>query len=550
MKCIAGIILSMFLSLTVTAQQQCRQFPVRKIDIIPNPSFEVGNGCPSNYLFPGSHTSIIGWTSLHPTVPAGYVSRCSDFIISDSSISVDHGLAQWFTEPRGLTLEITSPPVMPQPLPDGNATLLITDRARISNRQRDSDYVKTYMATCLLQPLQKDSLYRLDFSLGFGVQTTQNLVRNDRYYLTATGDTVWIRDSSYFAAKAKNGVSNQEETIAIYGKSDCTHFSSYQYNYRCLKNEGWTELGTVTIKGTPGTWTNTSIAFAAPENMQAFAIGPGCQKVTRTSDTAYFFQYYIDNLQMYTTNIQRPAVVQAAGNQCNKTATLQLNPAGLYKATDLQWYKNSVPIAGAYGDTLHVATAGQGWYQCRVQNDSICVLTDSFGVFWQYRPPIDFLGKGDTTVCFTDSILLKANAGFGAIYLWQDGSTQPTLKVTKPGNYHVTITNACGVTTLSKKIDFTTCTDSLLIPTAFTPNGDGKNDEFKPVYYYTIGNQYNIIIFNRFGQLLFTSNNISKGWDGTYKGILQPAGTYIYQVTYKRRNDKTYYTKGTVTLIK
>lgn len=557
MNRLIGIILLVILSLTVTAQQHCIQYPAKKIDVIANPSFEdASETCFSNYIFTGSGATVNGWTNLHEIVPIGYADRCSNFSLADKVLINDYETARKrfrISDATTMSFTITFPPVMPLPLPNGNAALLITDKAEPPGLtfNNDSEYIKSYAATCLLQPLQKDSLYRLDFSLGFGQQADGSVTYTDTtVYVVRDGDTLprTIYNTTY--TKANNGISNPRETIAVYGKRDCRKFSNYPYFKSCPVNQGWIELGHVTVNGTLGSWVRASISFAAPDDLSAFAIGSGCQKAERTADTAYFFQYYIDDLQMYKPAVGRPSLVIASGGLCDHDVILQLNPTGVYKATDLQWFKNNIPIAGAIGETLHVTANGQGYYQCRVQNDTVCLYTDSIKVFWQFPPPAGLLGKSDTTLCVGDSTILHVNAGDGATYLWPDASTDTLFKVTAPGTYRLTVTNACGPTIMSKKVDFTACLDSLLIPTAFTPNGDGKNDVFKPVYYYAIGKQYNLTVFNRFGQLVFTSNNISKGWDGTYNGTQQPEGTYIYQVSYKRRNDKAYYAKGTVTLIR
>ncbi|HEY0057567.1 MAG TPA: gliding motility-associated C-terminal domain-containing protein [Flavisolibacter sp.] len=84
-------------------------------------------------------------------------------------------------------------------------------------------------------------------------------------------------------------------------------------------------------------------------------------------------------------------------------------------------------------------------------------------------------------------------------------------------------------------------------PTSFTPNGDGKNDQFKV---FPSGlHHFDICIFNRWGTLVFRSGDPHTGWDGKYKGILQPAGTFVYLVSGFLSNQKPVYKRGTVTLI-
>jgi|GEM_PF-5233808 len=74
------------------------------------------------------------------------------------------------------------------------------------------------------------------------------------------------------------------------------------------------------------------------------------------------------------------------------------------------------------------------------------------------------------------------------------------------------------------------CSDLFVLPNAFSPNGDGLNDHFGPVW---VGNkpvEYSLTIFNNWGEMLFNTDNPDKLWDGSYKGTTVPAGTYAYKV--------------------
>jgi gliding motility-associated-like protein len=75
------------------------------------------------------------------------------------------------------------------------------------------------------------------------------------------------------------------------------------------------------------------------------------------------------------------------------------------------------------------------------------------------------------------------------------------------------------------------------VPTAFTPNGDGTNDVIY-VDGWGIRKLNYFRIFNRWGQLLFESNDIKTGWDGTYNGVPQNMETYVYQVSAETYVDK------------
>ena len=73
----------------------------------------------------------------------------------------------------------------------------------------------------------------------------------------------------------------------------------------------------------------------------------------------------------------------------------------------------------------------------------------------------------------------------------------------------------------------------IFIPTVFTPNGDEHNEIFKPVSFFVDELGYSFSIYNRQGTLLFTTNNPSKGWDGTFKGriVLMENTFIIYNIS-------------------
>ena len=88
----------------------------------------------------------------------------------------------------------------------------------------------------------------------------------------------------------------------------------------------------------------------------------------------------------------------------------------------------------------------------------------------------------------------------------------------------------------------------VFIPNSFSPNGDGNNDVFTV---YGAGIKYiDMKIFNRWGELVYQTNNMLAGWDGTYKGVLQLPGVFVYEATITFLNDKQVQQNGSVTLIR
>lgn len=90
-------------------------------------------------------------------------------------------------------------------------------------------------------------------------------------------------------------------------------------------------------------------------------------------------------------------------------------------------------------------------------------------------------------------------------------------------------------------------TMSLYIPDAFTPNGDGINDTFG-ISGEAIRN-FNMRVYNRWGELVFESDNASTQWDGSFKGEKVPQGVYVYQVSAQAPTGQYANKKGTVTVV-
>jgi gliding motility-associated-like protein len=90
-------------------------------------------------------------------------------------------------------------------------------------------------------------------------------------------------------------------------------------------------------------------------------------------------------------------------------------------------------------------------------------------------------------------------------------------------------------------------TDTLYVPSAFTPNGDGKNDYFNAL---GIVADYSLEVFNRWGQRIFKTSSLQNGWNGTYNGAVQPPGTFVYYIRYNTLLNIQKKLKGTFTLIR
>ncbi len=123
--------------------------------------------------------------------------------------------------------------------------------------------------------------------------------------------------------------------------------------------------------------------------------------------------------------------------------------------------------------------------------------------------------------------------------------------VTSAGTYAHLYKNTAGCDSLLEQVMVrdSFCVEYLFVPTAFTPNADNKNDIFKPLVSGTLL-QYNFMIYNRWGKMIFFSKDPLRGWDGRLDGLQQDAGTYIWLCKYQLSGKPLQMKKGTVTLIR
>ena len=201
---------------------------------------------------------------------------------------------------------------------------------------------------------------------------------------------------------------------------------------------------------------------------------------------------------------------------------------------------------GSSSETKAVTDTGQ--YRVTVTDKNGCIASDSVYIKTFAAAPAHFI-PSDTTLCTDESLTIHAKSGFVS-YTWSDNSSGPTIVIKQAGTYDLEVTdenNCTGKETMqvvSKK-----CAPGFHIPSAFTPNTDGRNDLFRPLLYGDI-QTYKFSIYNRLGQLVFESSEILKGWDGKMNGVPQNANTFVWICNYQLSGEPPKSEKGTVVLVR
>ena len=168
---------------------------------------------------------------------------------------------------------------------------------------------------------------------------------------------------------------------------------------------------------------------------------------------------------------------------------------------------------------------------------------------------ISYIGNG-CNQNLADTILIICTGGSGLkTYTFSSTAsitnTTGIFQINRAGEYSYKIVdqNNCFLTGIYS-VPEKACCDNVILPNAFSPNKDLKNDELKIINPFGIDIK-NFIVYNRWGQAVFTAQNINDSWDGNTKGIENEIGTYFYILTYRCLNsNKDYILKGDLLLIR
>lgn len=159
-----------------------------------------------------------------------------------------------------------------------------------------------------------------------------------------------------------------------------------------------------------------------------------------------------------------------------------------------------------------------------------CINSDTIEI--DYRPDVFVeLGQG-YFLCPDDSDIVKIDAGKGfEHYRWTPtGDTTQWIEVMKEGDYFVVVKDFHGCPGDDGTFVERRCPVYLEIPNAFSPNGDGINDQLS--FPYTDLRSFHLQIYNRWGQLVFESKDAAQFWDGTHHGVQVPEGVYMLLLNY------------------
>jgi gliding motility-associated-like protein len=145
-------------------------------------------------------------------------------------------------------------------------------------------------------------------------------------------------------------------------------------------------------------------------------------------------------------------------------------------------------------------------------------------------PPVSW--SSEATLCNVEKYTLESGIQASS-YLWSTGATTPSIEVIESGTYWVVANTSGCILSDTITLDGGLGDGILWFPNSFTPNANGLNDKFTgkgaDITYF------HLMIFNRWGEVIYESERQDEGWDGFYKGRLAQQDVYVWKVKYKTK---------------
>ena len=371
----------------------------------------------------------------------------------------------------------------------------------------------------------------------------------------AAGEPVWAAGSggtgnTYAAGLTSDTSSNvyitggtAENALSFNGTSVTNPYPGnpvlYLLKFTSSNNVGWSK----TI-GSPsgGIASGYSVAFSA--NNRVWVCGAFSNEVSIDGHIVQRPQSSIDPVFIagYNTDgsyVAADALQSGSAHQSGIACDTQGN---VYLCSDYQYPCYPFIIANY---VLPTVTAGESWQYLAKYTFTI---SGSGG-------PVTVNTRADTSLCLNEGTAkLTAPDGY-TLYQWSDGSSDSILTISSAGTYWVKAlgtNNHAEIKTITVTADSGLCNCNAVLPNAFTPNSDGRNDTYGPIFGKgCVITKYAFSIYNRWGQRVFYTEDPWERWNGTFNNIPADMDVYMFYLIYSPNPQyPEHVKKGDLTLVR
>ena len=376
----------------------------------------------------------------------------------------------------------------------------------------------------------------------FFVTTVTDLCPNTTYEFSA-----WIMN----VMKPYNSI--KPDIVFYIEKPDGTVLDSY-------------DSGLIPVTSSPE-WKKYGLLFTTPLDNATIVL-----RIRNNSPGGYGNDLALDDIAFRPCGAKIIAAIQGntdTVNVCEGNTTQYTfsgNASSVYQSPVYQWQSSTdtgrtwQDISGATDTSylrLPILTPGNYWYRLTVVDAAFtgitsCRIASNLLIINVHPYPV--VDAGPDRVYIKDyPITLSATAsGENVSYYWNpplyisnDSSLNPTITPPTDMMYTLLVQSAFNCT--NKDAMKVKVVDGLYIPNAFTPNGDGLNDRWS-IPFLDIGFNADVKVFNRWGAIVYHTIAATVSWDGKLNAVPQPAGTYVYVITFE--NHTFPQIKGTLMLIR
>lgn len=300
----------------------------------------------------------------------------------------------------------------------------------------------------------------------------------------------------------------------------------------CGSNTGFIKLN-LAGGDTSGVTTSLSGAAFLPQ-VSYYNLGPGIYNIQAKRGTGCFFDTTVIIANIIDPKPQLTATVNPQ--------VCYLNNGSINITAAANGYTFGYQLnGGGFGSNGNFSNLAPGSYLIGIRNQYGCTWDTTLVIKPYPKVPVSATAATINPDCekiFNGSITVTATGAVGPYSLSLNNrpytNGQPITGLTE-GSYTITINDkdGCVVDSITEQLTIKLeprCL-TVYVPSAFTPNGDGRNDVFRPANAFFTQNM-RLQVFNRYGQMIYNGTGPNAKWDGTYKGANQTAGAYVYWLTY------------------